>query len=282
MPTSDIPVRYEQNNKISAILLDLAAKIQVPHSWFTHYYIISVLSSFFWAYQLITRGNAFLFLASLYAGDAEASMTMNQIVLVWLFMTLQGCRRLYECATLLKSSAAKMPISSWALGVAFYLIVGVSIWVEGIRKSWLPFKSYSDIMLIRVATLLKDRLSPKEVSISMPSLKAFIAVPLFLLASGIQRNCHEYLSRLKKYALPEHPLFLWVICPHYTSECVIYLALAIVAAPSGHLLNKTISAVLLFTAVNLAITAESTRVWYSQKFGADKIKERWRMVPFLY
>jgi 3-oxo-5-alpha-steroid 4-dehydrogenase 3 len=63
---------------------------------------------------------------------------------------------------------------------------------------------------------------------------------------------------------------------------MIYLALAIVAAPRGQLLNTTISAALLFTATNLAITAESTRLWYSEKFGADKIKKRWRMMPFLY
>ena len=137
-------------------------------------------------------------------------------------------------------------------------------------------------MLIIAATLLDDRLSLKDISISKPSLKSFFAVPLILLASRTQHDCHKYLSGLKKYTLPENPLFRRVLCPHYTSECVIYLALAILAAPSGHLLNKTISTAFLFTAVNLAITAESTRLWYSQKFGADMIEERWRMVPFLY
>lgn len=134
-------------------------------------------------------------------------------------------------------------------------------------------------MLITVAALLNPL---EHISLSKPSLKTFLAVPLFLLASKVQHDCHVYLSSLEKYTLPDHLLFRRVLCPHYTSECMIYLALAIVAAPRGRLLNTTISTALLFTSTNLAITAESTRVWYSGKFGGNKIKERWRMVPFFY
>lgn len=124
----------ESSNK-STFFLSLAAKLQVPHSWFTHYYITSILMSIFWAYQLLISGIAFRFLSSLSTTDTQASMTLNQVLLVWLMMMLQGCRRFYECTTLLKPSAAKMPISSWALGIAFYVIVSVSVWVEGIRES---------------------------------------------------------------------------------------------------------------------------------------------------
>lgn len=139
-------------------------------------------------------------------------------------------------------------------------------------------KLYSG-MLITVAALLNPL---EHISLSRPSLKTSFSIPLFLLASRIQHDCHKYLSSLEKYTLPEHPFFWRVLCPHYTSECMIYLALAIVASPRGQLLNTTISTALLFTASNLAITAELTRLWYSEKFGADKIKKRWRMVPFLY
>src|SRR5271167_2545222 len=37
-------------------LSDLVVATQVPHSWFIHYYIVSVASSLFWAYQLGTNG----------------------------------------------------------------------------------------------------------------------------------------------------------------------------------------------------------------------------------
>jgi 3-oxo-5-alpha-steroid 4-dehydrogenase 3 / polyprenol reductase len=113
-------------------------------------------------------------------------------------------------------------------------------------------------------------------------LKTLLAVLLFFLASGVQHDCHKYLASLKKYSLPENRTFQWVLCPHYTCDCIIYLSLAIVAAPDAQVLNKTISTVLLFTIVNLGITAESSRKWYAEKFGAERIAGRWRMVPFVY
>jgi 3-oxo-5-alpha-steroid 4-dehydrogenase 3 / polyprenol reductase len=115
-----------------------------------------------------------------------------------------------------------------------------------------------------------------------PSLKTFIAVPIFVLASGIQHDCHVYLAGLKKYTLPDHHLFQSIVCPHYTSECLIYLAIAIVAAPRGQLLNTTVLSAIGFVFSNLAVTADSTRKWYEEKFGAQKLEGRWRMVPYIY
>jgi len=61
---------------------------------------------------------------------------------------------------------------------------------------------------------------------------------------------------------------------------MIYLAIAIIAAPGDQLLNKTVLAGLGFVASNLAVTADSTRKWYVVKFG--EVESRWRMVPYLY
>lgn len=115
-----------------------------------------------------------------------------------------------------------------------------------------------------------------------PSPKTCIAVPLFLLASSIQHVCHEHLASLKKYTLPQQYWFQKVVCPHYTSECVIYVAIAIVAAPPGLWFNRTVLAGLGFVASNLGVTADSTRKWYVKKFGAEKLAGRWRMFPYLY
>jgi 3-oxo-5-alpha-steroid 4-dehydrogenase 3 len=91
-----------------------------------------------------------------------------------------------------------------------------------------------------------------------------------------------HLASLKKYTLPQHRLFQYVVCPHYTSECMIYVAIAIVAAPQGQILNRTVLAGLGFVFTNLAVTADSTRKWYTEKFGSTKLAGRKRMVPFLY
>jgi 3-oxo-5-alpha-steroid 4-dehydrogenase 3 len=117
---------------------------------------------------------------------------------------------------------------------------------------------------------------------SRPSLKTTIAVPLFLLASGVQHDCHKYLASLKKYTLPENWFFQSVVCPHYTSECLIYVAIAIAAAPNDQIMNRTVLAGLGFVVSNLAVTADSTMKWYVEKFGEERLESRWRMVPYIY
>jgi 3-oxo-5-alpha-steroid 4-dehydrogenase 3 len=113
-------------------------------------------------------------------------------------------------------------------------------------------------------------------------LKTAIGVPLFLLASGLQNDCHKHLASLKKYSLPQRGLFKQIVCPHYTSECLIYVALAIIAAPPGQALNKTVLAGLGFVVSNLGVTADSTKKWYIEKFGAENVESRWKMIPYLY
>lgn len=115
-----------------------------------------------------------------------------------------------------------------------------------------------------------------------PSLRTFLCVPLFLIASGIQHDCHHFLFSLKKYTLPEHPIFRGIVCPHYGAECIIYLSLALLAAPPGQVVNKTMLTCLGFVAVNLGITAQTTKQWYMQKFDQDKVQNRWLMIPYIY
>ena len=119
---------------IREALFTIIASMQVPHTWFTHYYIVSVLSSLFWAHQIYTRGPIFELLAS-YAADKKTSMTVNQVVLAWGMMTTQGLRRLYESVTLTKPSNSKMWVGLWAIGIAYYAFMGISVWIEGIGTS---------------------------------------------------------------------------------------------------------------------------------------------------
>lgn len=109
-----------------------------------------------------------------------------------------------------------------------------------------------------------------------------IAVPMFVSGSMLQHFCHKHLASLKKYSLPQHPLFRSTVTPHYAFECLIYLAIAIAAAPDGKLLNGTVLAGLGFVVSNLAVTADSTRKWYVELFGSEKLTGRWRMIPHMY
>jgi 3-oxo-5-alpha-steroid 4-dehydrogenase 3 len=90
------------------------------------------------------------------------------------------------------------------------------------------------------------------------------------------------LASLKKYTLPSEGWFRYIICPHYTSECLVYLAIAWIAAPHGQIFNRSILGALMFVAVNLGATAKGTKAWYEQKFGADKVAGQWLMIPPVY
>ena len=206
-------------------------------------------------------------------------MTVNQVVLAWIFMAVQGLRRLYESITLTKPSEARMWVGLWALGIAFYIVMGISIFIEGIGQS---LQSIIPSVTDFLASLPYNVPLTTAVEISKPSLKTFISVPIFILASGIQHDCHVHLASLKKYTIPQHHMFRSTICPHYTCECLVYVSIAIVAAPKGQVLNRTVLAGISFVVSNLAVTADSTRTWYIAKFGAQKFEDRWRMVPYMY
>jgi 3-oxo-5-alpha-steroid 4-dehydrogenase 3 len=130
------PVDSPESKGLFSWFLDYLVVFQVPHSWFIHFYVVSVASSIFWAIELVRKGPVFNFLAEQHMENSsnEPSMTFNQVVLTWMLMAIQGSRRLYECITLRKPSTSKMAGPAWILGILFYLAMGITIWVEGIRK----------------------------------------------------------------------------------------------------------------------------------------------------
>lgn len=131
--TPSIRMSTCRNSRLQS-MFDYVASFQVPHTWFTHYYVVSVASSTFWAYQIVARGRVFeiLVFASHSTPLRSRGMTANQILIAWSFMTIQGTRRLYECLTLTKPSQSRMWIGLWLLGIGYYIVMGISIWVEGI------------------------------------------------------------------------------------------------------------------------------------------------------
>ncbi|KAL8682339.1 MAG: hypothetical protein Q9186_001615 [Xanthomendoza sp. 1 TL-2023] len=142
--------------------------------------------------------------------------------------------------------------------------MNIAVWIEG-------------------AESLRLSKSPlRDITITAPSVRTMLGLPLFILASGIQNDCHAYLASLPKYTLPDHPIFHTMVCPHYMAECVIYLSLAILGAPEGLWINRTVFAALIFVASNLGVTASTTKQWYMGKFGKEKVEYRWRMIPFVF
>ncbi|CAK3883555.1 related to 3-oxo-5-alpha-steroid 4-dehydrogenase [Lecanosticta acicola] len=255
--------------------LDKVAQICVLHSWFTSFYAVSVSASLYWATELLAKGPTFRALAQR-VPSTNHSMTYTQVTVVWAMMLVQGSRRLYECLLIARPSQSKMWFGHWLLGIAFYLATSIAIWIEG------------------TASIQKQITSVKDVMITGPSIKSFVGIMLFMLASGFQHDCHAYLASLKDikkaegndsksdYRLPDHPAFNISVTPHYFAECLIYLSLAIAAAPWGQWINWTMFCALTFVAVNLGVTAHGTKLWYEKRFGAAAVQGKARMIPLLY
>ena len=63
---------------------------------------------------------------------------------------------------------------------------------------------------------------------------------------------------------------------------MIYLSLAIISAPAGAIINKTMFTAFIFVATNLAMTASMTKEWYERKFGKEAVAKRWKILPSVY
>lgn len=243
--------------------LDYFASMKVPHSWFKHFYMLSVALSMVWLQQLYTRGPL---LQKVLSGTSthRSSMSFNQLVLCWTLLTIQGSRRLYESMTLEKPTLSQMWVGHYLLGLLYYTAMGLAIWIEGGPALMSTDEPLGDTM------------------ISAPSVSTFIFLPVFLLASGLQHDTHFYLSSLRKYTLPTHPAFQSIVSPHYTAECAIYFSLMFLAAPGGQVVNKTLLAAFVFVLIELGLSADVTKRWYMQKFGAHPIEYKWKMIPGIW
>ncbi|KAK1722364.1 3-oxo-5-alpha-steroid 4-dehydrogenase [Colletotrichum acutatum] len=281
--TTDTDDRTEEATGANGLdLFTQAAKAvtsfgQIPHAWFMHFYVASVAGSAFWAWQYIQSGSFMAIISARQAASGGPYVSFEQAVLVWTLMALQGTRRLYECLFVMRPGSSKMWFVHWLLGLGFYLCMSVSVWVDGsgedchhpLPDTHSPFPA-----------ALRQEARPNLEGLLSPGVVA--GTVAYLCGWSNQHKCHKHLASLKKYSLPERGLFRYLICPHYTCECLIYLGLAMIAAPKGHIVNRTLMGALWFIVANLGTTADGTKQWYVQKFGAEKVASKWRMIPFVF
>lgn len=283
--TVEAPAGKEESSIISeprsqparmTALLDRITDIKVPHQWFIHFYIASVLSSAFWAHQILTRGHLYTFLAS-HTPDSDDPLPAIRAVSCWLLLSIQGLRRLSECLTQPRGSSS-MWIGHYLIGFAFYLATGLAIWIEALPA----LKAFHQLGHGLDYSPTPYYQPPYKLPFQNKSALGFLDV-FFMLAfakaSTSQNTSHRHLASLVKYTLPSSSPFQYIIAPHYTAECVIYLSLAVLSRPKGSSLNHTMAAALVFVVINLGISADGTKTWMRNKFGDSSVRKKWRMLP---
>lgn len=250
--TQEDPKPGERSKKSSAGLqfLDFLATLNVPHAWFTHFYVLCVACSVFLIQQDIWSRMAF-----------PARMASQTLL-------LQGGRRLLECLFYHRKSNSRMWVGHYLIGLAFYFFTNFAVLLDGV--DW----SNCDRPHSRSGKIIN----------SEGLMQRLLFGGFFAHASYSQSLSHHYLSKLKKYTLPDSHGFKYFIAPHYTAECVVYASLAVIAAPPGHFVNWNLFCALIFVAVNLGVTADGTKRWMLTKFPDRRsdIELRRKLIPFLW
>ncbi|KEF57955.1 uncharacterized protein A1O9_05877 [Exophiala aquamarina CBS 119918] len=246
------PTPGDNTKKPSASLpfLDFLATLTVPHSWFTHFYVLCVICS------------VFLFQQDVWCRMTFPARVSSQALL------LQGGRRLLECLCYHRKSNSRMWVGHYLVGLAFYFFTNFAILLDGVDWShWDPTHPNNG----------------KNVN-SEGLLQRLLFGSFFALASYSQSLSHYYLFKLKKYTLPDNHGFKYFIAPHYTAECVLYASLAVIAAPPGNYVHWNLFCALVFVAVNLGVTADGTKQWMLTKFPDRRreIRLRRKLIPFLW
>ncbi|KAI5804369.1 hypothetical protein EDC01DRAFT_779262 [Geopyxis carbonaria] len=261
-PAAPIPV--------TSRLLDAAQALTVPHGWFSHYYAVGLVAHLVSGWMLIHGGYDVDRGADggkgAGAGDS-GGMRIQQVLVVWTCFAAQLVRRLYECTYIQKPGTSRMWILHYALGLFFYTGAAAVMVIEGAGA----------------ARSFPWTLQAVRALIDAPSLKTLLGGLAFIMASGAQHDAHAYLASLRKYSLPTgHPLFAGLVAPHYTAEVVIYGALAVMAAPQGQWVNRTVAAAAGFVGTNLAVAAGVQRKWYEARFGKRSMDGKWNILPGVY
>ncbi|ENI09395.1 hypothetical protein COCC4DRAFT_187106 [Bipolaris maydis ATCC 48331] len=113
-PPAQHKQEHRQHRQPSALsrALDYAASLQVPHGFFSHFYVTSVACSLLWAWQM------------------HVWHAHRQQQVVWALLLLQGLRRVLESHVYTSASKSTMSVAHWLLGLLFYVTINAAIWAE--------------------------------------------------------------------------------------------------------------------------------------------------------
>ncbi|CDH58502.1 3-oxo-5-alpha-steroid 4-dehydrogenase [Lichtheimia corymbifera JMRC:FSU:9682] len=263
----------------SSIALQLA-QWTVPKSWFAHFYVVGLISALYCFAEIVFllqwhgHGPVLYCLRMWDIPQASSHISVLESIVALALLTLHLARRVYESFCIERPSLeARMHVSHYLAGVGFYGAMVLATWLEGAANFGVwsgklspPALDWSDLLCTRVV----------------------MATFLFFYASMHQHQCHCILASLRTkkeanhYQIPRGDWFEWIVVPHYFADILVYLSLCILHG----FRNWILICGLIWTVINLSITASGTEEWYKAKFGlryqATFPKGRWIILPGIY
>ncbi|ORX44528.1 hypothetical protein BCR36DRAFT_334567 [Piromyces finnis] len=289
--TYAFPILREHFIVFGKLLNNPKKLIHVPKKWFTYFYIVGLI----WSIYLLIEYNFYLFkpssklpllqliskywdynlninmksLVQFNLQENNESFTFKQLplesLIILVLMTFHMLRRTLESFYVTKFSDAKMHFGHFLVGITFYIFTSFSIVIESINNN-IAF-SFKDINACHV-----------------------LGIILCIFAQSQQYWCHKFLASLRPdvspgdknikavYQLPCRRWFNLVDSPQYLFEIVIYFSFYIISIFK----NQTLLFVVVWTIVNLGVTAYGVHDWYMKKFKDNYPKNRKRIIPFIF
>ncbi|KAJ8653066.1 hypothetical protein O0I10_011286 [Lichtheimia ornata] len=256
------------------------AQWTVPKSWFSHFYVVGLISALYCFAEIVLllqwhgHGPVLYCLRVWDIPQASSHISVLESLVALALLTLHLARRVYESFYIERSSLeARMHVSHYLAGVGFYGAMVLATWLEGAAN----FGVWSGIP------------SPSALGLSdLLCTRVVMATLLFFYASMHQHQCHCILASLRTkkeenhYQIPRGDWFEWIVVPHYFADILVYLSLCILHG----FRNWILVCGLIWTVINLSITASGTEEWYKTKFGlryqATFPKGRWIILPGIY
>lgn len=168
--------KVAESQKNGPLVVQWAAGLTVPKSWFTHFYV--VFAVLMWA-QVGFIGDVF-----------------TKYRLIWMLLTTQATRRMVESFQLTNwGSESRMNISHYAVGLAFYLGISASCYL-GLSDDALELKTVSRwnaVLIVVFALASVDQFQNHRhlallVKYSLPTFRCFKVVA-----------CAHYLDEIVLY-----------------------------------------------------------------------------------
>jgi 3-oxo-5-alpha-steroid 4-dehydrogenase len=245
---SDDATTTSQSQTIS----DRISKLTVPKTWFVWFYVIG----FTWSSMILaSKGKVLGILFEQLLICQMTPMYLQRFNELPLSCFIIHCaKRLMEEYLYVRSSKgsrkSQMHILGFLIGASFYLAVP------------LAFASGESIKVEQTAQLV------------------FLATGItsFVLGSYHQLMCHQVLRRTRSNSAAQYSI------PYgYFAEILIYIGFTLICAGCEKFVRPELLLALVFTVINLGITAKKSHRWYCNTFGESYTNlNRYVMIPWLF
>ncbi|KAJ8933464.1 hypothetical protein NQ318_011287 [Aromia moschata] len=249
--------------------------LEVPKSWFKHFYILAVLTYSYIVYLTIST---YIFkkeipvwfntLLTLLCGEGRTAATSaTKVFIATILMTLQVYRRFYDTQFIsVFAKDVKINVALYLMGLYHYAACPLAILCEAPK-----FAAYST--------------APDTIALDSTTYLDIFVIVLFIWAWRHQYITSKILGDLRKnkkgdivtndYKLPKGDWFNYLSCPHQTAEVLMYAAVTV-------LLHKNITWLFVFAWVltNQVETMLLSHWWYQEAFDQFP-KSRKALIPYV-